>query len=170
MTAAQVMAAVLGVPGVRAMAGIDSVTVWPGGDAPAVELDVRTVVGVEQIRSPQGAPSVRLALAVGTGRPLPLVIVQSDVAFVPDVEGGRRRVGGASSSSLVTVADLPPMLGWSEVLRCLDALEGSLSNLDRAQAQTLVAAAGVEGARRSGVDTSPAEARLDAAIARAASW
>lgn len=170
VTIAQVMVATLAVPGVRTMAGLDSLTVWPGGEGPAVVVEMRQVVGVEQIRSPQGAPAARIALDTGSDVPLPLVVVEGDVAFVPDMEGGRRRVGAVLGSPLVDVVDLPPMLGWSEVLRCLVAVEGPLSDLDRAQAKMLVAAAGVEGARRVGVDTSAAGARLDAAIARAAAW
>lgn len=41
VTIAQVMVATLAVPGVRTMAGLDSLTVWPGGEGPAVVVEMR---------------------------------------------------------------------------------------------------------------------------------
>lgn len=91
-----------------------------------------------------------------------------DVAFAPDIDAARHRLIPRSRLQ-VEVTDLPPVLGWSEVVGILRRWDDS-GDLDRALAQALVGVAGVEGARRVGVDVTSLEAVVASVVSRVSAW
>lgn len=168
---AQLMAAVADVPGATVLqVASDLAAVSVGGDCPTVALPLADVVGVERLTSPDGQPAVRVAVLdpARVDAVVPLLLVAGDVAFAPDPVGARRLLL-AHVGPAVTVADMPPMLGWREVLGTLARWDEG-TNLDERLARALLAVAGVEGARRVGVDVSSVEKDVAAVVDAMAAW
>ena len=124
------------------------VRVGPG--VPALVVDPDQILEIDSITTPWNAPAVMLGHRPRDLPPVKVMVLAGDVAFKPVAEGSNERVfGDGRMRHLVT--DLPPVLGFSELRRLLDA-GSTVGALDRLVGIALAAAAGIEGARRVGLD------------------
>jgi len=136
-----------------------------GKDLPTLRVDPNKILSVRQITTPWGAPAATLVHEPADWpAPATVMILNGDLAFAPAPDAAQDRVLGEGGLKY-KVTDLPPVLGLSELQRLLQA--GSTeSSYDRLLGVVLAAAAGVEGARRSGIDVEALDTELDAAVNR----
>lgn len=132
-----------------------------GIGVPALAVDPEQILGVEKITTPWDAPAVMLGHRPRDLPPVKVMILAGDVAFKPVADGSNERVLGDGRMPHV-VTDLPPVLGFSELRRLL-AAGLTVGSLDRIMGIALAAAAGIEGARRAGLDAEGIDA-LDAEL------
>lgn len=139
--------------------------VFAGPGVPLLQVDPNEVLAVEEITTPWGARAVMLVHGPPDWPvPVPVMILAGDLAFAPVPDAAQDRVLGEGRLRH-TVGDLPPVLGFGELRRLLDAGASEASG-DRLLGVVLAAAAGIEGARRAGVDVEALDGEIDVLIDR----
>jgi hypothetical protein len=116
----------------------------------ALTLRPSQVIRHQRVVDPFGQPAEMLLLNV-SGTPVQVAISGSDLVFEPDESVRVSDLDGPS----IQVVDMPQMVGYSEVLRDLDVLEGMLGtepNIDRLFGFAVRLRFFIAGAERIGVD------------------
>jgi len=117
------------IPGIVVTANGKALTVQCERIGVAMTLDPRAVLRHRQVTDPFGDPALLLLVDVA-GTPVQIVVSSSDLVFEPD---SSVRVGELEGP-VITVDDMPPMVGYSEVLRDFEAFETRIdaeTDLDR---------------------------------------
>ena len=124
------IADVLGrIPGITVTANGDELRVRCERIGVAMNVDPRRVLGQQLVTDPFGDPALLLLLDVA-GTPVQVVVSSSDLVFQPD---DSVRIGDFKGPP-ISVENMPPMVGYSEVLRDLATCEGTIAaetNVDR---------------------------------------
>ena len=114
-----------------------------GEGVPLLLLDPDRVVKAETVDGPTG-PAVKLDLV---GEVQPWFVTVGDVAYPPDTSALKR-----PSGMTYRVGDLPPVVGWGDMLWMLGEAERPFDgNFDRFHAQVLSCEAILLGAIRAGL-------------------
>jgi len=110
------------VPGITVTASGDQLWVRCERIGVAMSLDPRRVLRQQLVTDPFGDPALLLLLDVA-GRPVQVVVSGSDLVFQPD---DSVPVGDFEGPS-ISVENMPPMIGYSEMFRDLEAYEGKIA-------------------------------------------
>lgn len=151
------------VPGIEAEPAEDRglLVVRVGNSVPTLELDPKRVLRTAATTGPADGLALKLDLVNGGAAGL-MFVTEGDVAFNPDTSVLTRPSGMS-----VTIRDLPPVTGWSDMARMFDAAEAAdLGSIDVLDAQVMSCQAMLAGAEAAGlrVDQSEFPARLSALL------
>ena len=132
------------------VAGVDAhltpsgdIDVHVGNDVPRLTLNPDQVVNAQIVDGPTGS-AVELVVS---GESNYWYVTAGDVAFPPDTSS----LGGPGGIRF-TVSDLPPIVGWRDLLRVLEETEGpGNGNLDQFHALVLSCEAILHGSIRIGL-------------------
>jgi hypothetical protein len=119
------------------------IEVHVGTGVPRLTLNPEQILNAQVVDGPTG-PAAELSVS---GESTAWYVTADDVAFPPDTSA----MGGTSGISF-TVSDLPPVVGWRDLLRVLEETEGpGNGNLDQFHAGVLSCEAVLYGAIRAGL-------------------
>ena len=135
------LSSITGIDALASSAGHIEVSVGEG--VPLLLLDPDRVVKAETVDGPTG-PAIKLDLS---GEVQPWFVTDGDVAYPPDTSALK-----GPSGMTYRVGDLPPVVGWRDMLWMLSEAERPFDgNFDRFHAQVLSCEAILLGARRAGL-------------------
>ena len=110
------------IPGITVTASGDELRVRCERIGVAMKLDPRRVLRQQLVTDPFGAPALMLLLDVA-GTQVQVVVSSSDLVFQPDDSVPVGELEGPR----ISVENMPPMIGYSEMLRDLEAYEGKIA-------------------------------------------
>lgn len=141
------------VPTVSAVPNGGSVKVTVPGPDLTLHVAPDKVVGARVIDGPFGEPALTMLLDLG-GEPVQLIIAPNDVAFSPDPSDT-----GLDLGMQVGVEDMPPIVGYTEMMRGLETAADRLQNeqnFDSVMASLAMLRYFIAGAERVGLDCTQA--------------
>lgn len=151
MTGSDLMEALAEVPGVLAVDDGSVVRVAISAIELEVGLAADSVVAMRLIEAPNGTPALMMLLDI-QDEPVQVIISDTDLAYPPDASDHGLEYGIA-----ITVEDMPPLVGYTEMMRDLETAASRLagqSNLDNVMGTVVMLRYFINGAMRLGIDCS----------------
>ena len=115
MTPVEILEALTFVPGVRATALQNRITVFVPALRDSVHFVADDVCRARRIYAPDGAPAIEFAIAAGE-RLWPLIVTGTDVVFQPESPDAV-----LDTRMRYSIAEMPPLVAYTEMLREAEA-------------------------------------------------